>query len=447
ESIKHTSRVYGSLLPEKTCEDGEPVCFRAGDVRVNEQPALTSMHTLWLRVHNNVAKTLSNVNRRWADETIYQETRRIVSAMIQQVTYREFLPVVLGRKALDDYSLLLETEGYSRDYDRKVDSSIANVFATAAFRFGHTLVAEMFKGSGQNVTLRGHFMDPYVITQRGTTPTDLLQGLTACPSRGSDAFLTPTLINHLFAPMNESIGMDLMALNIQRGRDHGIPSYNDWRRGCQLDIVKSWQELSFVLDSATANAFKQMYKQVDDIDLFPAALAENPVSGGLLGPTFTCILSQQFSNLKKGDRFWYESSQQPKKFTPDQLFSIRQQSLSSLMCQNLNIDSMQPLAFQGETVKGNEKYSCSKFPKLNLDLWSSTVAPITAPAPPPAAGGNKVCRGVGVWRNLPGMAQWCQVNCFHPGASFCPPSHCDCSATDTPHGQMQINFPTLNHII
>lgn len=55
---------------------------------------------------------------------------------------------------------------------------------------------------------------------------------------------------------------------------------------------------------------------VEDIDLFPAGLAEVAVPGGLLGPTFSCILANQFSNLKRGDRFWYESRDQPKPFTP-----------------------------------------------------------------------------------------------------------------------------------
>jgi len=44
------------------------------------------------------------------------------------------------------------------------------------------------------------------------------------------------------------------------------------------------------------------------VDLFPAAIAEKRVEGGLVGPTFACLLGRQFSDLRRGDRYWYENS-------------------------------------------------------------------------------------------------------------------------------------------
>jgi hypothetical protein len=55
---------------------------------------------------------------------------------------------------------------------------------------------------------------------------------------------------------------------------------------------------------------------VDDIDLYTGALAEQPLEGGFLGPTLTCLLTDQFIRLKRGDRFWYETPEVPQAFTP-----------------------------------------------------------------------------------------------------------------------------------
>ena len=67
-----------------------------GDERTNEQIGLTSMHTVWMREHNRVASHLVDLNKDWSDEKLYEESRRIVIAKIQHITYNEFLPLILG---------------------------------------------------------------------------------------------------------------------------------------------------------------------------------------------------------------------------------------------------------------------------------------------------------------------------------------------------------------
>lgn len=69
-----------------------------GDGRVNEQIELALMHTIWLREHNRIADILAQMHPNWSDEAVFQETRRIVIAEMQHITYNEFLPILLGKK-------------------------------------------------------------------------------------------------------------------------------------------------------------------------------------------------------------------------------------------------------------------------------------------------------------------------------------------------------------
>lgn len=117
---------------------------------------------------------------------------------------------------------------------------------------------------------------------------------------------------------------------MQRGRDHGLPAYVDWREPCGLSKIRTWEDLVVVAGPNSADRMRRAYGNIEDIDLFVGGISERPVIGGLVGPTFACIIAQQFSNLRRGDRFWYENSGFESSFTPAQLFSIRQVTLSQV---------------------------------------------------------------------------------------------------------------------
>lgn len=126
------------------CQSGA-ACYRAGDVRANAQPHLTAMHTLWMREHNRVAEQLTLVNPHWDDERTFQETRKIVTASIQHITYSEWLPTLVGKKYAKKTGLELSSKGYSDVYDESADPTVSNGFATAILPFANSMFSETLR--------------------------------------------------------------------------------------------------------------------------------------------------------------------------------------------------------------------------------------------------------------------------------------------------------------
>ncbi|XP_077504345.1 salivary peroxidase/catechol oxidase-like [Amblyomma americanum] len=382
--LASTSFSRDELLPRQTdstqeCnEQGTDfICFRAGDERVNEQLSLTAMHTLWLREHNRVAAELHRLNPGWKDEILYQEARRIVAAEFQHIAFNEFLPILLGRNVMEQFDLLLTPYGYSHSYDPELNAGIGNVFAAAAYRYGHTLVQgniELINEDGsvhKRVPLATQFFNPAEIYAPGNLDR-FYRGLISQPAQTYDRFVTEQLTNHLYEPLGQGFGMDLVALNIQRGRDHGIPGYNDWREYCGMSRITDFSQLAEIMTPESAQAFAQVYKSPDDIDLFPAGVNERSVPGGTLGPTFACIVAEQFRRMKNGDRFWYENGGLESSFNEVQIEEIRKASLARIICDNTNLQYVQPLVMIRE-LSWNPKVDCNgaDIPRVDLDNWQN----------------------------------------------------------------------------
>ena len=96
---------------------------------------------------------------------------------------------------------------------------------------------------------------------------------------------------------------DRLATIIHRGRDHGLPTYTQVRESCGFQPVTTFKELNNTIEMGIVRMLEEVYANVVDIDLFIGGLAERPLSGAAVGPTFGCLLGQQFQILKKGDRY------------------------------------------------------------------------------------------------------------------------------------------------
>ena len=192
----------------------------AGDVRAREMPGLAAMHLVWVREHNRVAKILGKFFQ--SDEEIFQHARRIVTAEYQNIVYGEWLQGALGENDL-------KPTAQPTTYNPQVKPEITNEFATAAFRFGHSMLNSQVKVTALNdpstivkqYNLSNHFFDTENYYQ-GFENT--LEGLMHQPALNNDHAVTEQVANLLFANVLGH-GNDLVARNIQRGRDHGLPGF------------------------------------------------------------------------------------------------------------------------------------------------------------------------------------------------------------------------------
>lgn len=385
-----------NLLPIDNSQLGEPLslcedqgaCFLAGDTRVNEQAALAAMHTLWVREHNRIATELRNINLHWDGERIYQETRSIIGALVQQITYEEWLPIVIGRRSLRRYVR----------YNPAVSAGISNAFATAAFRLGHSLVRPKFDFLRKNfepfpfspVALKQLFFNNTLAQKVGID--GWIVGMIGNNSQEMDNEMAIGLTNNLFQRDDiDRVGLNLAALNMQRGREHGLPFYKDFLAECgrrfpglyPIDVsnVTSFDQIRRLFPRDTFESIKRVYdNKPQNTDLFPAGIGELPISrrfrrnrqrrrfsepDPILGPTFTCLLIDQFERLRDGDRFFYRNKGV---FTLAQRRAIASTTLSSVICQNVDIVSLPKQAF----LAGNP-YSCAIHNPISLKPWRGKI--------------------------------------------------------------------------
>ncbi|TDJ00305.1 MAG: peroxiredoxin [Candidatus Dadabacteria bacterium] len=321
----------GDLLPFNTeglPNDGgpDPSLFLAGDVRSNEQVGLTSMHTLFVREHNRYVEELAAERPGLSGDRLYERGRRFVGALMQAITYNEFLPALLGEGTIPAYN----------GYNPNVNASIANIFSAAAYRFGHSMLSPEILRLDQNLNvipegnlpLLDAFFTPETITDEGGIDP-ILRGLAKQITQRVDPFIIDAVRNFLFGPPGSG-GLDLAALNIQRGRDHGLPKYNDTREQMGLTRVESFQDISS--DPEIQMRLEDAFGNVDDIDIWTGGLSEDLVPGSHLGEVFHLIIKIQFEFLRDGDRFWYE-----RKLSGAELQEVQVTQLSDVIRRNTSI--------------------------------------------------------------------------------------------------------------
>lgn len=317
----------------KTCEGLLPIndgtmsnaghgfgsCFVAGDIRCNEHLGLASLHTLFVREHNYWAEKICESAKSLCDEEIYQRAKIMVEAEIQAITYNEFLPLLLGH-----------FETY-KGYDSKVSPQMSNVFGAAAFRFGHSMVSsELYPDRN----LKDSYFASYLICN-GESVDGILKSFMKTKSQELDGKFIDDLRNFLFGEPGQG-GLDLSALNLQRGRDHGLPDYNTYRK--ELGLCKDTDlDISGVYDS------------YDDIDVYVGGLLAKKKCGSLLSELFHKIVEDQFKRIRSSDKFWYQR-RLPKELAD----CVSQTCLSDIIKRNTGLTCVQKNVFKLDKCHDNK---------------------------------------------------------------------------------------------
>ncbi|MEU6151823.1 peroxidase family protein [Actinosynnema sp. NPDC047251] len=362
-----------SAPPMDSALGASPRLAVAGDIRANENISLLAVQTLFAREHNRIVSLLPA----WlGEEQRFQLARRVVIATQQHITYQGFLPGLGVRLA--PY----------RGYDPTVDAGLGNEFATVGYR-AHSMIGDEITVTGDAARYSADVLDALRAAGVRVAPVDqgrrveltvpssivlfnpdlaerlqlgpLLQALSARPQARNDEQIgdvvrSVELSSPDCVPVCGTIVFDIAAIDVERGRDHGMPSYNDLRRGYGLPAKQTFRAItgeateSFPADpeltpgaevddpdsldflhlydrrgaelqpgseaartsavrgvrrTTTAARLKAVYGEVSTVDAFVGMMAEPPLPGAEFGELQAAIWKRQFEALRDGDRFFH----------------------------------------------------------------------------------------------------------------------------------------------
>ncbi|XP_051159771.1 peroxidase-like [Leptopilina boulardi] len=235
-----------------TCVENAKVCYRTGDKRTNLGIQLAFFVVTLLRQHNRMAQELSELNPHWDDEKLYQETKRIYIAISQHITYNELLPIMLGEEYTHHEKITYDTMNYVNDYNPSMDASSLGELVAAVMRSFHTLLSPDYNLVNENrdppqvsANINEYFNNPSII-EKDDNYDCAIRGFATQPQEGADQYYDKMYTTELNLGENITI-TDVRAMDIQRGRDFGLGTYNQYREFCGFPRAKKWKDfLDFI---------------------------------------------------------------------------------------------------------------------------------------------------------------------------------------------------------
>ncbi|XP_042911564.1 salivary peroxidase/catechol oxidase isoform X1 [Parasteatoda tepidariorum] len=361
---------FGPILCENEIENEvfcpyneTAACFRSGDHRVNMHTTLTALHTIFVRLHNVIAESLRQINDHWNAEKTFQEVRRIVIAVMQRVTYGEYLPLLIGTDMMRKYELDLDFSEGSL-YKEEVNPTLIVEFSGAAFRL-HSMVPKNISSSYPEFKFADSFSNFKPLYQ-GQSDC-LIVGSCELPSQKNDRHFIGDVSHDLFKVPGATYGMDQTSMNVQRGRDLGLQPYHQFLKHFSNAEINNFEDLTNT--SQDIYFLEDIYDFPADIDAYVGIITENPIPGLDIGPTAAEIIAMQFHGTKSGDSFYFTHTNGRYPFTSDQIRSIEAFSLAQIICLTTNTVKVRQYPLQLPGATKNPLISCSSVPTMNMNPW------------------------------------------------------------------------------
>ncbi|KAK3606291.1 hypothetical protein CHS0354_037967 [Potamilus streckersoni] len=353
--------------------------YTLGNPRGHENPMLLTLGIVWFRWHNHQARSVLREHPSWDpvadDEKIFLIARKRVIAQYQKIAFYDWLPTWLSVNVNQQTENFWQSYPY-KGYDSTLIPSISHEFQAAAMRFGHTLIpAGIWRRDGDcnyiRYELPGEFRQVSAIRLCNTfwnsrdfveaDMTSILRGMASTIAEREDSLLVPDISESVFGPLEFS-RRDLAALNIQRGRDHGIADYNTVRIAYGLKEKKSWEAINPSYNKEEIKRLKTLYGNTtrpDDVDLFTGGLLETTPDGP--GELFRTILLEQFLRIRNSDRFWFENKQ-TSKLTDSEMYDINTTTLYDIIT-SVTLVQLGDVQRDVFLFRSSDRVNCNEQPK------------------------------------------------------------------------------------
>ncbi|KAG4071048.1 hypothetical protein HA402_001485 [Bradysia odoriphaga] len=315
--------------------------------------------TLLTRNHNHLAERLAALNSHWDDEIIFQEARRINIANFQFN--------LIAAKSIERVFKKAVNESYS-----ELRNAGTFIEFTFTYRGAHYYVPSTMQFRDLNYTLTNEVLQSDTIGRIELLENnfdDALRGVANQPVNMKS--YSDEIINRIGKNGKNGYGIDLIALDIQRGRDHGIASFVQIRRKCKLTPeINSFDDFNLIFNKTNVNLLKTFYRSYEDVDFYVGGLLEafESVGNPFAGPTFGCVIGDNYKNAMGGDIYFYSHPENPYPMTKAQIDAVGKYSVSNLFCANSGLSETNKLwSYAPHAV--NPKIDCKHFPPMDLSAW------------------------------------------------------------------------------